>query len=462
MSALLSVLSAVFWGLLVLSLLVFVHEGGHYLAARALRVRATEFFLGMPCRAKVSRTSRKVGTEFGVTPVLLGGYTKICGMEGPGDDPLLARALACVQAHGRVGADDLARELGCDEGRAYGLLATLADWASVEPYYDAGRGERPTQRDWPHAFQATARDGSGLTRYDRGHDFGAPGFTAAGEPRPVEGDPEAFLAAERSRTYLGAGFVRRLAMLVAGPAVNLALALAIVTCALMVRGVDYAVNVSTLGAVEAGGYADAAGLREGDVVTSVEGEDVGTWEEFVSAISPYLGSGTDFSISYERDGVPATAQVDLPDGQPVDVIGVYPSVATYHPGLLQAARAALGYAGEVGSYVVQLIQPAHTMEVLGQSSSVVGISVMSAQAAQGGAYDLALLVAAVSMSLGFMNLLPIPPLDGGKVLIEVVQLVLRRPLPARAQRAVSYVGLAFFAFVFVFVLRNDLLRFVIG
>ena len=50
----LSILSPVFWGLVVLSLLVFVHEAGHYLAARAFGVRVTEFFLGMPFRYKLS------------------------------------------------------------------------------------------------------------------------------------------------------------------------------------------------------------------------------------------------------------------------------------------------------------------------------------------------------------------------------------------------------------------------
>lgn len=62
------------------------------------------------------------------------------------------------------------------------------------------------------------------------------------------------------------------------------------------------------------------------------------------------------------------------------------------------------------------------------------------------------------MSLGFMNLLPIPPLDGGKILVELIQLALRRELSLKVQNAISYVGLAFFLFVFVFVLRNDILR----
>ena len=79
MSSVLGFLSAAFWGLVVLSVLVFVHEGGHYLAARAFHVRATEFFLGLPFRWKLSRKSAKVGTEFGVTPLLLGGDSLLFG-----------------------------------------------------------------------------------------------------------------------------------------------------------------------------------------------------------------------------------------------------------------------------------------------------------------------------------------------------------------------------------------------
>lgn len=70
MDTVLSVLSSVFWGLLMLSVLVFLHEGGHFLAARACGVRVTEFFLGLPCRFDIHYTSRRIGTKFGVTPLL--------------------------------------------------------------------------------------------------------------------------------------------------------------------------------------------------------------------------------------------------------------------------------------------------------------------------------------------------------------------------------------------------------
>lgn len=461
MSSFLSFVSVVFWGVLVLSVLVFVHEGGHYLAARAFHVRATEFFLGLPCRWRLSRRSRKVGTEFGVTPLLLGGYTRICGMEGA-EDELLAPALALVTERGRVRVEDLARELGCEVDRAYGLMATLSDWASVEPYYDPELGEEPSQKTYPAAFQAPARDAALLTQYDRGNDFSRPGASAAGEPRAMGLAPEEFLAQERSRTYLGASFPKRVAMLVAGPAVNVLLAFLIVTCALMARGVDYVPNVTTIGGVEEGSVAEEAGLAAGDTITAVDGTSVDTWEAMSAALAPLLEEGRDFTLTYERNGAAHDVAIDLPDGEPTELLGVLAQTATYHPSLPEAAQATLAYTGQVASYVAQLIQPQHTMEVLDQSSSVVGISVMASQAASSGPYELALVAAAISMSLGFMNLLPIPPLDGGKILVEVIQLLIRRPLSARVQNGLSYVGLAFFAFVFLFVLKNDIVRFVIG
>jgi len=76
--------------------------------------------------------------------------------------------------------------------------------------------------------------------------------------------------------------------------------------------------------------------------------------------------------------------------------------------------------------------------------------------------NLGAFMALLSANLGVMNLLPIPPLDGGKILIEVIQLVIRRPLSLRVQTIMSYIGIAFFVFIFVFALRNDIVNIVMG
>ena len=450
-------LSAVFWGVLLLSVLVFVHEGGHYLAARAFGVRVTEFFLGLPCRHRLSFKSRKVGTEIGVTPLLLGGYNRISGME-PASDELLPRALAIVLREGRVLVSDLASELGCDEERAFGLMATLVDWGSIRAFYDPERGESPNQKTWPQAFETLARDARGLTEYDRGHDFSLPGSTEPGEPCDLGLAPNELIARERSHTYLGCGFAKRVAMLLAGPLVNVLLAFLLVVGVLMAQGVETIDPSPVLGSVEAGSLAEDAGIRAGDRVVAVGGQRTESWSDIVSALKSSLAEGDDFDVTCERDGQTLDLTVSLPEGGDVTAIGVHCSTMTYHPTLSEASCSAVMYAGQVASFAVQLIMPQHTMEVLDQSSSVVGIAAVASEAASSGLFDFLTVAAAISMSLGFMNLLPIPPLDGGKILIEVIQLVLRRELPLRVQNAISYVGLAFFLFVFVFVLRNDILR----
>ena len=63
--------------------------------------------------------------------------------------------------------------------------------------------------------------------------------------------------------------------------------------------------------------------------------------------------------------------------------------------------------------------------------------------------------------LGVMNLLPIPPLDGGKLVIEIIQKIAGRELPLKVQTVVSYVGIALFALLFVYMLRSDILRFIL-
>lgn len=143
-------------------------------------------------------------------------------------------------------------------------------------------------------------------------------------------------------------------------------------------------------------------------------------------------------------------------------LGVTATIERIHPSPAQSLSLAWNYLTATIGYVAQLFQPAHTAEVVSQSTSVVGISVMASEAAASGAESFLFLMAAISLSLGIMNLIPIPPLDGGKLLIELVQLVIKRDVPMRVQGYLSYLGLALALLLFFAVLRQDIVRFVIG
>ena len=450
---LLAILSPIFWGLLVLSLLVFVHEAGHYGMARLCGVRVTEFFLGMPFKYKLSHKSKKYGTEVGVTPLLFGGYTRICGMEGELDE-LLPQALMCVQEAGSLEVGTLATKLNCDDERAYNLLYTLADWGSVELVKESESNELAQI-----TFQTLARDPELRCEYDRGHNFELEGSTAAGEPRVPELSANEFFAQEKAHTYVGASIPKRLLMILGGPLVNIALAFALVAGSLMIVGIPAAQNTPQLGSVQSGSLAAISGLAEGDTILTFNEVEVHTWEELTDAIKAAMSNGEkNIPVTYDRDGIKLETTIK-PVLRPDDkIIGVIPVMTTYHFSFMEASAAAVAYAGQVAQFAVRLLIPTQTMEVLNQSSSVVGISVMASEAAAAGFSTLIMLVAAISMSLGFMNLLPIPPLDGGKILIEVIQVIIRKPLSIKVQNILSYIGLAFFLFVFVVALRNDILH----
>lgn len=458
MDGFMGALGAIFWGLILLSVLVFIHEGGHFLAARALGIRVTEFFLGLPFRWRLSHTSKRYGTAYGVTPLLLGGYTMVCGMDSQVTDRL-APALALVQERGRVSVADAADALGCTPDEVLEAFATLTDWASIEGYYDPALGEKPSQSTYPDSFQTRERDGHGLTRFDRGNDFTLAGSTAAGEPHPLEGTAGEALDREKARTYAGHGFWGRCLVLVSGVAINIICGFLLVVAVLTLAGVPMAVNEPVVGGVQADSVAAAVGLQEGDRITAVDDVAVSDWNGLVDALQEQADAPDGFTLTYERDGENHDVHVDdLSQGH----LGIEAATETVHVPVDQAFTVAWNYVGTTAQYIMRLLQPAHMGEVVSNSTSVVGISVMAGEAASQGIGSLALLAAAVSLSLGFMNLLPIPPLDGGKVLIELIQAIIRRPLSMKVQAAISYVGIALFILLFFVLLRQDIVRFVMG
>ena len=106
----------------VRGILVVIHEGGHYLASRAFGVRVTEFMLGMP---GPNIGFKKWGTKFGVTPILLGGYARVCGME-PGEmSPHLEPVLAALYRRGTANMEDIAADCGITDDEALEALDEL-------------------------------------------------------------------------------------------------------------------------------------------------------------------------------------------------------------------------------------------------------------------------------------------------------------------------------------------------
>lgn len=332
-------------GILVIGFLVFIHEGGHYLAARAFGVRVTEFMLGLPG----PRVGFTVGeTKFGVTAVPLGGYARVCGM-GVGEmSPHLRGALASMRRRGTANMEDVALDLGVSADTAYEALEELVEWGSLTG---------PRRRDAYNTYRL---------RIDV----------------PEDMSDEALYEREFSRQYRALPFWKRSVILLAGPGMNVLFAvLALVLC------------------------------------YSVFGFDM-----------------------------------PLEDG----------TVRHVTLSVWQSVRVGFMYIGMVGQAVLGLLNPATTGQVISDSASIIGIAVISKQAADAGLVALLEFTAMISVSLGLMNLLPIPPLDGGRFLVEIYQRVRRRNISWRAMNVVSLVGIGLFLLLFVVMLGQDVSRFIFG
>ena len=455
MQTLLFVLSSAFWGLVTLSVLVFVHEGGHFLAARACGVRVTEFFLGLPCRFNLHRTSRRIGTEFGVTPLLLGGYAAICGMD-PTDAPAMDAVLAAVHRRGRASVSEIAQELAISEDDVLTACIVLQGWASIVPVYENEDGSLADRRYYAPAYAAPSRDKAGNTVYD-GKLFDRASATEEGDPWKSDLTDKAFLAQERSRTYIGQGFLKRAAMLLAGIFVNIVCGILLLMSVYSLIGIDTIVNTNVIGEVETESIASKAGLNAGDRILSLGGDKCSTWEDIVKVIDSHA-DGTPCELVFKHKGAKHAVTISIGEGEH---LGILAQQTRIHLDPARSFAYSMSYVKTTAEGVVRLLMPQHTKEVLDSSTSVVGISVMSSQAAAAGLSTYLCFAALISLSLGFMNLLPIPPLDGGKLLIEIIQVLLRREIPIKVQNIISYVGVALFLLLFVYMLRSDILRFVL-
>lgn len=450
MEAISEIIAPIFWGVLLLSVLVFVHEGGHFLAARACGVRVTELFLGMPCRFNVHFSSKRIGTKFGVTPLLIGGYAAICGMD-PQTVPCAPAVLAAVHRHGTVSVSDLARELELDPDDVLDACAFLLGWGSIAPVYEDE--SKQSSKYYPMTYASMPRDAAGNTVYD-GKAFDRTHATKQGDAWvPPMGDDEFYLC-ERSHTYLGKGFWKRALMLVAGIIVNILTGFILMVGVYSIVGIQSVDNVNTIGAVEAGSPAASAGLKAGDAILMVDGESTATWEEVYNALQESGEDGA-LDLTVEHDGSQRQMTIELSDQ---GTLGISASVRTVRLNPLDSMRVGAMYIVQTAQGVIRMLTPQHTVEMLNNSASIVGISVLSAQAAQAGAGTFLSFAALISFSLGFMNLLPIPPLDGGKLLIEIVQAVSRRQVPIKVQAAFSWLGIILFGLLFVYMLRVDILR----
>ncbi len=286
---------------------------------------------------------------------------------------------------------------------------------------------------------------------------------------PSSATLEAMTAEERAGSFHHKKVGPRAAIVAAGPIANFILGALIFAGMALYYGKPS--MIARVDGVVAGSAADTAGLKIGDVVVQIDGSKIDSFSDMQRIVAMNAGSQLDFRV--QRDGaiVSLTATPLLQErkdgfgnSQKIGVLGVehksQPGEASTTPvGVVGALKFGVEQVWNIisttfkflGSLFVGKGNP-------GEVSGVLGIAKMTGQAASAGFQVVINWCAILSVSIGLLNLFPIPLLDGGHLMFYAAELVRGRPLSERTQEIGFRIGLGLVLMLMVFATYNDILR----
>ena len=292
----------------------------------------------------------------------------------------------------------------------------------------------------------------------------------AGDMNPASTPTDEWLSLppeERNKTFQSKKVWQRFLIVLAGPATNFLFA--IVALMILFASIGFPSTPSTIGIVLPNTAAAAAGFRPGDRITAVNGSRIDTFADLRSYVALRPEEAMRFTVrrgdgDIELQATPrATAEPDEFGNRPrVGTLGVRPSGRFEFTPLpvTQLPGAAVGTTVDIVQTMVtalgQVITGRRSIRELG---GPLKIAEVSGQQASLGWLPFFWLMIVVSINLGFINLLPIPLLDGGHLLFYAIEGVRRKPLKPQAQEWAFRTGLAVLLALMIFVTLNDLASF---
>ncbi|MEK6551235.1 MAG: RIP metalloprotease RseP [Pseudomonadota bacterium] len=224
-----------------------------------------------------------------------------------------------------------------------------------------------------------------------------------------------------------------------------------------------------IGAVEKGKAGERAGLRAGDRLLAVDGKTFRRWPEFVERVN--ASAGKLLRLTIERGGqtqvLTVTPEAFSHNGQTIGRLYVYPQYAPIpeemrarvQHGPIAALNAAAGQTWGMSWLTLEMLYHMLRLEVSTKNlSGPLTIAQYAGESARIGLEPFVLFLAIISISLGVLNLLPIPVLDGGHLLYFAIEAIIRRPVPERVLAIGQQVGLAMLAALMFLAIYNDLTR----
>jgi regulator of sigma E protease len=426
----------VLWLLVLIGVMILIHELGHYWAARFFDVRVETFSFGFGPRLF---GFRKGETDFRFSAILFGGYVKMAGEqagEEGADDP-----------RGFLARPRWQRLIIAFSGPAMNIVLAVALLTGLFMV----KFPKPATADGPatigHVTPDTPADKAGLKEGDII-------VRVDGKPDPTWED---LLIKEIS----GAG--QPMALVVSRGGAQILTTLTPVLDARTGVGLAgwYAENEIQISALLPDMDAERKGLRRGDVLLSINSQPIRSNHKLHEVIRS--SGGKEVEILYSRDGVRNKVMVKPVltnlDGTERYMIGVQlePRVVIvrlpFSEALTESVRQNTRGATLIYQFLKGIIERRMSPKSL---EGPIRIAQLSGDAAREGPGAFISLMAMVSLNLAVFNMLPIPILDGGVILLLLVEMIMRRDLSLAVKEAVFKLGFVFLMAVVAFVLYNDL------
>ena len=464
MASLLDGFSYVFWVILALGILVFVHELGHFLAARLFGMRVDAFSIGFP---PVLARIRRGATEYRLGAVPLGGYVKIAGMV---DESMDADGLASEPTPDEFRAKPVwQRVVVITAGVIFNLILAALIFIGLalaygEAYVPAENVRSVWAEEGSIAHEMGLRTGDRIVAVngdplERFEEVAAPSALAADRyTLTVERDGEALelTGPDQLMSRLSRGEAD-------GP----------------LDALGISVQPTRLGMVLPGSPADDAGLQPGDFITGVDGQPVQFWEDLTQRI--HASAGRPIYLEWVR---PASAVSDAPPAEVQGGWAVYRARVVPRPApegtfrlgvqadpdalgvryrdysLVEGIGAGLSDAGRHTAFYIQVIARLFSGKenVRDSVGGPLMIAKQTKEAADQGMGSFWFMVAMLSIALAVFNILPIPALDGGHLMFLLYEGITRREPSLRVRMAVQQVGMVLLLMFMAFVIFNDAAR----
>lgn len=414
--------------IIIFGILVFVHEFGHFFFARKSGILVREFSIGMgPKLFAVHRN----GTTYTIRILPLGGYVRMAGLEDDKDTLKQGMPVSLL-----VGKDNKVKKINTSKKTTLfqGIPLEVVKW-------DLEKGL------WIEGYENGDEDQ--YRHYDVDHDA-----------MIIEQDGTEVQIAPLDVQFQSASVPKRIITNAAGAFNNFLLAIvAFFLMALLQGGV--ATSTNYVGQVESHSVAAKAGLKADDQIIKVNNHKTDTWDKLADQIS--ANPNKKITLTVKKDGrvkkIKVTPEQKTQNGSQVGVIGI---TSKQHYNRSFGAIVAYGFTETWGMIVAIFSALGHMFThgfSLNDFGGPVAMYSYTSTAAHYGLVSLVGLLAVLSVNLGVVNLLPIPALDGGKILLNIIEGVRGKPVDPDKEGIITLIGFAFLLLLMVLVTWNDIQRY---